>query len=205
MVPLGLRQLDFFRLRRIELVGLKYLPPALVLEAFAAPDTASVFDSWTAHRESLLAVPGITSVELERRIPGTIRVVIQEAIPVALSAESDRMLLVAGDGTVLPFDPSRSAPDLPVLVSADSGAARLLARIRVVSPTFFARISTARSVAGDVLLRLDRRRVWLRPEASSLTILSVLAVERDFLLRGEAFAELDGRFADQVVVRRRPA
>ena len=204
-VPLGLRQLDFFRVRRIELVGLRYLPAEVILAAFGAPDSANLFDGWADNRDRVQAVAGIRTVEVDRRLPGTLLLVVAETTPVALSPESNRMVLVAGDGGVLPFDPSRSAPDLPILVTVDSATARLLARVRTVAPRLYARISTARPIEGDVLLTLDRARLWFRPDASPKVIRSVLAVERDLVRRGQSFAELDGRFADQVVVRRRPA
>ena len=55
------------------------------------------------------------------------------------------------------------------------------------------------------MLTFDRKRLWLRPGASSATIRAVVAVEYDLVQRSKPFKELDGRFADQVVVRQRPA
>jgi len=91
------------------------------------------------------------------------------------------------------------------MLTADSGAAGLLARIQRVAPGLFRRISTARRVGDDVLLTFDHKRLWLSLGALPSTIRAVVAVEHDLVRRGEPFAELDGRFADQVVVRERPA
>ena len=123
----------------------------------------------------------------------------------ALSPGDGRMDLVDSAGVVLPFDPSRSAPDLPVLLTVDSAVAGLMGRIREVDPALFARVSTVRLVKDDVLLTLDRERIWLTTDVTAATIRAVVAVERDLEIRGTPFRELDGRFEDQVIVRRRPA
>lgn len=204
LVPWMLRRADFFRLRRIEVVGVRYLPADAILQAFAAPDTANLFDDWDENRDGILGVAGVRSASVDRRLPGTLRLIITETTPVALSPGLDRMALVDANGVVLPFDPSRSAPDLPVMLVADSGTARLLARIRTVAPGLYGRISTARRVEDDVLLTFNRKRLWLSPGSSSSTIRAVVAVERDLVQRSKAFKEIDGRFADQVVVRQRP-
>ncbi len=75
----------------------------------------------------------------------------------------------------------------------------------MVDPVLFARVSTARRVEDDVLLTLDRERIWLRVDATAAVIRAIVAVERDLESQGRPFRELDGRFEDQVVVRRRPA
>lgn len=203
--PWILRQADFFRVRRIEVVGVRYLPADAILEAFAAPDSANLFDDWDDNRDEIQGMAGVREASVDRRLPGTLRLIITETTPVALSPVSDRMALIDVDGLVLPFDPSRSAPDLPVMLAADSATAGLLARIRMVAPGLYHRISTAQRVEDDVLLTFDRKRLWLRPGASPSTIRAVVAVEHDLIQRSENFRELDGRFADQVVVRQRPA
>lgn len=205
LIPFALGRVDFFRLRRIEVVGVRYLPADAILEAFAAADSANLFDDWGENRDGILGVAGVVDVEVDRRLPGTLRLIITETTPVALSPAPDKMALIDADGMVVPFDPSRSAPDLPVVLAADSGTAGLLARIRLVAPGLYGRISTARRVEDDVLLTLNRKRLWLSPGASPSTIRAVVAVERDLDQRSEPFVELDGRFADQVIVRRRRA
>jgi len=204
LAPWVLRQVDFFRLRRIEVVGVRYLPADDILEAFAAADSANLFDDWNENRDGILGVAGVRSARVDRRLPGTLRLIIVETTPVALSPGSDRMALIDADGVVLPYDPSRSAPDLPVMLVADPETAQLLARIRMVAPGLYGRISTARRVEDDVLLTFNRKRLWLSPGSSSSAIRAVVAVERDLIRRSKPFVELDGRFADQVVVRQRP-
>jgi hypothetical protein len=83
--------------------------------------------------------------------------------------------------------------------------AKLLDRVREVDPDLFARVVAAARVRDDVVLDLGGRRLWLRPDASAEVMRAVMAVERDLGRRGRGWAELDGRFAGQVVVRWRAA
>jgi cell division septal protein FtsQ len=200
VVPIGLRRVDFFSLRRIELVGVRYLPADVILTAFAAGESASIFDRWGEHRERVQQLPGISTVTVRRRLPGTVRLIIDETEPVALSPGDGQMNLIDASGVVLPFDPSQSAPDLPVLVTPDSSTAELLGRIRIIDPALFARVSTVKRIEDDVLLTLDRLRIRLRADAKGAAIRAIVAVERDLESQGSTVTELDGRFEDQVVV-----
>lgn len=204
LVPALLRRSDFFRVERVELVGIHNLPEQVILDALGIPPDANVFDDFEAARSRVAEVAGVRRVEIGRRLPSTLRVRLDETLPVALTPKADRMMLVDPSGEELPFDPARSAPDLPVLLRGDSATARLLDRIRLVEPALFAAVSVAREVDGDVVLDLDGHRIWLRPDASPEAIRSVVAVAEDLARNGKTYAELDGRFAAQVIVRWRP-
>ena len=52
-----------------------------------------------------------------------------------------------------------------------------------------------------MVLRMQGHRVWLRPDAGPAELRAIRLVEQDLARRGKTYAELDGRFADQVVVR----
>lgn len=198
------RNLGFFQLRRVEFHGIVHLTPERLMPAITLADDASIFDSLEGIEARLEAIPGVRGASLHRRIPGTLRVDIEEATPVALApAREGGMTLVDDQGRVLPFDPAVSAPDLPIIGRPDSAIAGLLARVREVDPGLFARISTATKNHKDVVLQVDAQRYWFRPNASAEAILAVTAVAADLARRQWDYAELDGRFADQVIVRRR--
>jgi hypothetical protein len=112
------------------------------------------------------------------------------------------MALLDSSGSVLPFDPAATAPDLPIAATADRGLARVLARVQAHHPGLFGRIDAARRVQGDVVLEFDGRRLWFSPEVSAEDIRAVMAVAEDLARLGRNYAELDGRFAGQVIVRR---
>lgn len=205
-LPRAARSLDFFRLRRVEFHGISYLTPERLMPAIKLAADASIFGSLDGIEARLNAIPGVEEVSVHRRIPGTLRVDIEEARPVALaSSREGGMTLVDERGRALPFDPTISAPDLPVMARPDSVVAGVLARVREVNPNLFARISSAAKNQKDVVLQVDSQRYWFRSNPSAEAILAVTAVAADLARKKWDYAELDGRFADQVVVRRRGA
>jgi cell division septal protein FtsQ len=199
-------KLAFFQMRRVEFHGITHLTPDRLIAAIRLPENASIFNPLDSVEDRLRAIPGVLEVTVRRRIPGTLRIDIKEAVPVALApGRSGGMALVDERGRALPFDPTLSAPDLPIMGRADSAVAGLLARVREVDPALFAQVSSASRNRRDVVLQVDSRRYWFRPNASVEAILAVTAVAADLASKGQDYFELDGRFADQVVVRRRGA
>jgi cell division septal protein FtsQ len=146
-------------------------------------------------------VPGITEAEVTRRLPGTLVVKVTESAPVALVQTPKGLRMINAAGRVLPFDPARAAPDLPIASAADTAVAGLLGRLREIDPDFYGQMQAAWRVKDDVVLRLPAYTVWLRPSAGEEQLLAIKLVEADLKRRGRPFAALDGRFADQVVVR----
>jgi cell division septal protein FtsQ len=201
VAPKILHRLDFFRIRRVEIAGLQYLPPSKVIAALELGSEASVFDDLSAAGGRVRALPGVASAVVRRRLPGTLEIELIEAVPVALAPRSGGMALLDSSGKVLPFDPAASAPDLPVAASADARVARVLASVQEHDPVLFARVRTAWLVRDDVLLDVDGRRFWFGPEVTAEDIRAVMAVAQDLARQGRKYHELDGRYAGQVIVR----
>ena len=201
-LPGLLRGLDFFRVRQVEIAGLQYLDPAKVIAALKLSPMASVFDDPAPLRRRVYAMPGVNAVEVGRRLPGTLEVELVEAPPVALASRGDGLALLDARGRVLPFDPLRSAPDLPVAANGDALVAGVLARVRDADPDLFARIGAAWRVGPDVVLEVGARRLWFGAQVSAEDIRAVMAVEQSLARTGRTYQELDGRFAGQVIVRR---
>jgi cell division septal protein FtsQ len=199
--PKILRRLDFFRIRRVEIAGLQYLPPAKVIAALELGSGASVFDDLSAAGGRVRALPGVASAVVRRRLPGTLEILLEEAVPVALAPRNGGMALLDSSGKVLPFDPAATAPDLPVAASADPQVARVLASVQEHDPALFARVRTAWRVRDDVLLEVDGHRFWFGPEVTAEDIRAVMAVAQDLARQGRKYHELDGRYAGQVIVR----
>ena len=200
--PKFLRRLDFFRIRRVEIVGLRYLAPGKVIAALELDARSSVFDDLDAARSGLRALPGIQSAEVKRRLPGTLEIIVEEAVPVALAPRGAGMALLDSSGKVLPFDPAATAPDLPIAASADRAVARVLASVREYDPVLFGRIGAAWRTGQDVILDLDGRRLWFGPAVTAEDIRAVMAVAEYLARQRRNYQELDGRFAGQVIVRR---
>jgi cell division protein FtsQ len=200
--PKLLRRLDFFRIRRVEIAGLRYLAPGKIISALALDARSSVFDDLRAADNGLSALPGIQSAEVRRRLPGTLEIIVEEAVPVALTPRGTGMALLDSSGKVLPFDPAATAPDLPIAASADRVVARVLATVQEHDPVLFGRIGSAWRTGDDVILDLDGRRLWFGPAVTAEDIRAVMAVAQDLAREGRNYQELDGRFAGQVIVRR---
>jgi cell division septal protein FtsQ len=200
--PRLLRRLDFFRVRRVEIAGLHYLAPARIIAALELDARASVFQDLQAANRGLRALPGVRNAVVKRRLPGTLEIVLEEAVPVALAPKGQGMALLDSSGQVLPFDPAGSAPDLPIATSQDRVVARVLAGVREYEPELFERVAAAWRVRDDVVLDLNGPRLWFSPAATAEDIRAVMAVAQDLARRRREYGELDGRFAGQVIVRR---
>jgi cell division septal protein FtsQ len=200
--PAVLRHVEFFRVRRVEMQGLQYLDAAKVIAAARLSRTASVFDDPDAIAQRVRALPGVSDAQVGRRLPGTLRIRLEEAEPVALTPKGDRLAMVDARGAVLPFDPLASAPSLPVLIGGGALVAGALARTRDYDPGLFARIDAAWRVGPDVVFEVAGRWLWFDPQLTAEDIRAVTAVEQALARSGRPYQELDGRFAGQVIVRR---
>jgi cell division septal protein FtsQ len=199
--PRGLRRLEFFRVRRIEIQGARYLAPRTITRALALGRDASVFDDPRAMERRLRALPGIQAAGVGRRLPGTLIVTVTETEPVALIPRRGALTPVDDRGRVLPYDPAQVVPDLPIATSADSGLTRVLATVRTTDPALFSQIASAARVRDDVVLDLDGRRFWFSANATAEDVRAVTAVAQDLARRERSYRELDARFAGQVIVR----
>jgi cell division protein FtsQ len=201
--PPLLRRMDFFEVRRVELVGAALSKPSDVVAAMKIPAGANLFDDLRPYGARLRAVPGIRNATLHRRLPGTLVVEVTEGQAVALAPRGGRLAMVGRTGKFLPFDPAVGAPDVPIIDRPDPAVARVLGRLQELDPELFSRVVTASQVGGDVVVDLGGRRLWLRPDVSAEVIRAVTAAEQVLGQQGRAWTELDGRFAGQVVVRGR--
>jgi cell division septal protein FtsQ len=200
-VPRLLGGMAFFEVRRVEVRGARNLRADEIVRALPIGAGRNIFHDLAPIRAAAESIPGLREVRVGRRLPGTIVVSLREADPIALVMRRGQLQLVGERGEVLYFDPTVAAPDLPVLSETDSVVAHFLARAREADATFFARITAGRRVGQDVMVIVDERRYWFRPEAGAEAIRAVLAVEQDLEKKGRRWAELDARYAGQIVVR----
>jgi cell division septal protein FtsQ len=199
-VRLGLRKLSFFSIRRIELVGARYLDAASVASALELGKKANLFDPRDPWVARVKALPGVIDASVSRRIPGTLRIRVTESEPVALVEKGDRLVLVDEFGSILPFNPAHPATDLP-LAMADSIVTQLLGRIRDVDPELYGRIQRGARIRGDVALDLEEGRLYLRADAEAADIEALSVVAGVLSREGRSWRELDGRYPPRIVVR----
>ncbi len=200
--PIALKRLAIFRVRQVELVGLRNLSPDVVIAALRLPAAASVFGDVRLLADRVRGLAGVADARVVRRPPAALRVIVREVEPAALVPGARGFGVVDAAGRPLPFDPARVGLDLPVAASRDSGVVAALALVQATDPALFRAVGTARAVGrGGVLLELEWGRVLLGRDAGPEVIRSVVLVSLDLAARGRRAAELDARYAGQVVVR----
>jgi hypothetical protein len=200
--PPLLRPMAFFGVRRVEVVGTRYLAPTVVVEALGLRPQATVFDDLDDLAARVRALGGIESVEVGRRLPATLRVVLREVEPVALADGPEGLVPLGADARPLPFDVTRAPVDAPVVARADRPLLMALDVVRRADAGFFAAVAAARTRGSDVELMLNEGRVRMAMPVDPLVVRRVAAVQRDLASRGLAWRELDTRFGSWVVVRK---
>lgn len=112
--PIALRGIGAFRVQRVEVNGVRYLSAAAAVDAAGIDATANVFDDPAPWIEQLRMHPLVADVRLQRRMPGTIVLHIDEAVPVAF-ARTPELRAIGSHGRILPLDPADEGLNLPVL------------------------------------------------------------------------------------------
>ncbi len=201
--PLALRQLSFFRVRRVELVGTRYLSPEQLVAQLALKPDQNLFDDAGEIARRAEQVAGVVSARVERRLPGTLRIVVVERAPLAFAPAPSGLVALDADGRPLPYDPAATGLELPLVPRPDSLVLGALARVRDADSTLYQDIEAAqRGPWGAVVLELGQRRVMLRGIPTIEDVQAVAAVRRHLAASGRPYAELDARFAGWVVARR---
>jgi hypothetical protein len=200
-----LQSMDFFRVRRVELEGVRYAAPDEIVSRLRVDTTASVWDDVSPLEARVAEHPQVRTARIRRKLPGTLVVVVTENPPVALVNTPRGLVVTDAAGDSLPVDPTAMDVDLPVLASRDSLLLRLLGETQLAEPTLFARVSEARrSGRGDVVLVLGEYRILADSAVTAQRLAEVLPVELDAARRAWRPMEIDVRFRDQVIVRLPP-
>ena len=202
--PRLLRRLDFFRVRRIEVLGARYTPTAEVLERLNVDTTRSVWDPLGPLVARVRSHPQVERVEVSRKLPGTLVVEITERRPVALMATADGLRAVDERGRRLPLDPSRTPVDAPVVSATpgDTAVYHLLGAMQRDAPRLYARVSSlARRGTDEIVLHLADISVRAMTSVTLARLSDIEPVERDLARRRLHAAELDLRYRDQVIAR----
>jgi hypothetical protein len=134
--PAMLRGIDAFSVQHVEVRGTRYLSAEAAVAAAGITAASNIFDDPAPWIDALSRHPMVRRAEVERRIPGSLRLTIYETRPVAF-ARTPELRAIDEHGRILPADPAAEGMDLPVLllqtrVSA-AGRAADPATLRIVA------------------------------------------------------------------------
>ena len=198
----ALSRLAFFRVRRVEIVGARYLPPSEIIKRLAIDTTESVWTALPPLARRVEKDPLVASATVERRLPGTLVVTVVEKVPVALVPARGGFRAYDRTGAALPLEPSRVPVDLPVLAARDTALFRLLGDLRDSTPEVYARLSEVRRVGKrELVLRLTSVPVRAMADVRPGRLADIIPVEQDLARRRARVVELDLRYREQVVAR----
>jgi cell division protein FtsQ len=200
--PQTLSRLDYFRVRKVEFEGVRFVNPADLVGKLALDSTASIWDDLDAYASRVSNHPLILSAEITRTLPSTVVVTIVERVPVALVADSGALSPVDAAGHLLPIDPSRKNLDVPIVATADTAILRFLDGLRADDPRLYERVIEMRRVNRREF-RLELKGVSVR-SMDDLTVdrlSDILPVEKSLADQNQRVVELDLRFQDQVIAR----
>ena len=207
------KRLAVFRVDQVEVQGTGYLTQDLVRAVAGVDGAVSVWENRSRMVARLEDHPLVESARVERELPSTLVIKVEEAAPVGLVA-SPVVMAVDRNGDVLPLDPTGPILDLPVLRVVTSLASatwgmRILARdvghVAEVAPEVFAVLSEARLDDREATLLLGDSglRIRYRPPISQRRLRDAVIAINDASERmpKSGLREIDLRFADRVVVR----
>ncbi len=208
LTPRVLRPMAFFRVRQIELLGVRYVSPDDVLESLQLRLDQSVFDDLDVLEERASRVGGVVQARVKRVLPGTLRVEVSERIPIAFAPGPEGFVTLDALARPLPFDPTTSAVDLPIVARPDTLLVGALGAVRFASRDLYDEVDWVETVRGDgggggVRLVLGDHRILMPAVPAVSDVDAVLAVRELLARSGSEYEELDARYGGWVVVRRR--
>ena len=202
--PRVFRKLDFFRVRRVEILGTRYTAPSELLDRLRVDTTRSVWDPLEPLAARVRTHGQVESVTVTRRLPGTIVVRVLERHPVALVETPAGLRAVDEHGRRLPLDPSKTPVDAPVVTAAprDTIVYHLLGEMQREAPALYAKLSSIRAAGADeIVLQIADLSVRAMTNVTLARLGDVDPVQRDLMRRQLRAAEIDLRYRDQVIAR----
>ncbi len=202
--PRVLSRLDFFRVRKVEVLGLRYTPPGEVLDRLHVDTTHSVWEPLEPLAARVATHPQVERAVVSRRLPGTLVVDVTERRPVALVPVGGTLRAVDERGVALPLDPSGTPVDAPIVTTAprETSVYHLLGAMQRDAPRLYTRLSAIRGGgAGELVLLLADLPVRTMTTVTLARLGDIEPVERDLARRQLRAAELDLRYRDQVIAR----
>jgi len=200
--PMTLRPLAFFHIRRVEVHGVRWIDPQVLVDRMRVDTTRSVWDDLSVYAERVRGHPQVANAVVDRRLPGTLVLSVEEVVPVALVPGRDGFRAFDAAGRALPLEPAVMPVDAPIVPQRDTAVLALLGRVRSDVPDVYARISEVRRAGtAEFVVTMGDLPVRAASDVTPARLAEILPVARDLDRRGLRAKELDLRYRDQVVAR----
>jgi cell division protein FtsQ len=196
-----------FAVQTIEVQGAVHTPRAAIDAVAQQYVGLNLFQIDIARvQRDLGGLPWVSRIDIEKKLPDTLRIKIAERSPVALVRDGDRLLYVDDHGVgFAELSPAVGDDDLPLVSEAHGEelvrSVALLRTLRTSDPQIYARISEIRPIAPRGFALFDRHLnafVYANAEASAKwrSLYAVLEAEH-----GQKIQYADLRFADRLVIK----
>lgn len=199
-----------FAVKHVEVVGAQYTTRADLDRVTRQYAGTNLFNLDIGRlRRDLASLPWVSRVEIEKKLPDTLRVQVTERTPVALAQTDERTSYVDERGD--PFaelSPAIGDPDLPLIVNGSAEDVRrcveILRRLRTRDPEIYGRVSEVRAIPPRGFVFFDRQlqaHVFANEddlESKWRDLYAIAGAER-FTARDIAYADL--RFDGRIVVK----
>jgi len=197
-----------FAVKHIEIDGDVHTPRAAIDRVAQRYIGLNLFQIDIARVQRDLGGAGwISRIDIEKKLPDTLRIKITERSPVALARAGERLFYVDERGAAFAeLSPAAGDDDLPLVVSAQGGelarAVALLRDLREHDREIYSRISEVRPIPPHGFALFDRELgafVYAGADNVSPKWRSLYAILRAEHNPGIEYADL--RFADRIIVK----
>jgi Cell division septal protein len=202
-----------FRVTRIATTGVVHTPAAVLCAIGARYQGANLFRlNIEDVRRDLRSVAWIKSIAIEKKLPNTLVIHVNERQPAALVLEGGALRYVDGDGVVFAdLSPTVGDPSLPIVTGRRADlqrSVRFLEELKTGAPQLYSRISEISPVDPSGYAVFDRdlqARVFLPGVDAVEKWTALYAVARAESLTRGAIEYADLRFRDRLIVKVRKA
>jgi cell division protein FtsQ len=197
-----------FAVQTIEVQGAVHTPRAAIDAVSQQYVGLNLFQIDIARvQNDLGGLPWVSRIDIEKKLPDTLRIKIAERNPVALVRDGDRLRYVDDHGVAFAdLSPTVGDDDLPLITDAHGEelvrSVALLRSLRTGDPQIYQRISEVRPIAPRGFALFDRHLnafVYANAEDASTKWRSLYAVLQ--AEHGQKIEYADLRFADRLVIK----
>ncbi|HEX9162023.1 MAG TPA: FtsQ-type POTRA domain-containing protein [Thermoanaerobaculia bacterium] len=199
-----------FAVKTIEISGAVHTTRAELDSVTSTFAGVNLFKIDIAHVQAqLLSLPWVSHIDIEKKLPDTLRIRVVERTPEALVRDDGRLRYTDGSGNAFAqVSPLGGDPDLPLIAATDPGdiqrCLQLVRDLRRRDPMLYSRISEVRPLAPHSFALFDRDLgtvVYADIEDISEKWRTLYAIANAERYGRGTIEYADLRFADRVVLR----